>query len=232
MNDEAPPLPAVAAALPVSSGEATNAIVHYYRAEMARMTGWRDRLDRTSNWAITVVAAMLSVSLSTPTAHHGVLIFAAMLISLLLYVEGRRYRFYDVYRQRVRQFERHYFAQLFSGKAEGGAEPWLQMMAADLRHPKFRIRHRTAIIRRLRRNYVWMYAILLLAWILKITSPRLQGGEPSRGMAWSIPAIIDNAALGPLPGWIVIAAVAAAVAGLLIAVLSQKRRAEDDEVHV
>ena len=34
------------------------------------MAGWRDRIDRTSNWAITVVGAMLSVSLSTPTAHH------------------------------------------------------------------------------------------------------------------------------------------------------------------
>ena len=40
-------------------------MVHYYRAEVARMSSWRDRLDRTSNWAITVVAALLSVSLST-----------------------------------------------------------------------------------------------------------------------------------------------------------------------
>jgi uncharacterized membrane protein len=45
---------------------------HYHRAEIARMAGWRDRIDRTSNWAITVVGAMLSVSLSTPTAHHGI----------------------------------------------------------------------------------------------------------------------------------------------------------------
>jgi uncharacterized membrane protein len=63
---------------------------------MGRMTRWRDRVDRTSNWAITVTAAMLSVSLTTPTAHHGVLLFAAVLVLLLLAIESRRYRFFDV----------------------------------------------------------------------------------------------------------------------------------------
>ena len=81
------------------------------------MAGWRDRLDRTSNWAITVVAAMLSVSLSTPSAHHGVLLFAMLLILLLLSIEARRYRFFDVYRARVRKIERHYFAQIFEPQA-------------------------------------------------------------------------------------------------------------------
>jgi uncharacterized membrane protein len=57
------------------------------------MSGWRDRIDRTSNWAITVVGAMLSVSLSTSTARHGVLLFAMVLVLLLLVIESRRYRF-------------------------------------------------------------------------------------------------------------------------------------------
>lgn len=130
------------------------------------MTSWRDRLDRTSNWAITVVAALLSVSLATPSAHHGVLLFGIPLISLLLYVEARRYRFYDVYRMRVRQFERHYFAPMFSLTAtDPGAAPWLGAFAEDLRHPRFRIDFATALMRRLRRNYVWIYAILLLGWV-------------------------------------------------------------------
>ena len=41
-------------------------------------------LVAASYWAITVVAALLSVSLATPTAHHGVLIFAMLLVTLLL----------------------------------------------------------------------------------------------------------------------------------------------------
>ena len=65
--------------LPTTSSEFITALVHYHRAEIARMAGWRDRIDRTTNWAITGVAAMLSLSLSTPlplTPHHGVLLFA------------------------------------------------------------------------------------------------------------------------------------------------------------
>jgi len=68
----APPRASDTLALKLSSSEFTTTLSHFHRAEIARMAGWRDRLDRTSNWAITVVAAMLSVSLSTPSAHHGV----------------------------------------------------------------------------------------------------------------------------------------------------------------
>jgi uncharacterized membrane protein len=225
-TDTAPPQ------LPGTPQEVTNALVHYYRAEMARMSGWRDRLDRTSNWAITVTAALLSVSLSTPTAHHGVLLFAMLLITLLLYVEARRYRFYDVYRMRVRQFERHYFGQIFAGAQRGDA-PWLKALAEDLRHPHFRIDLRAAITRRLRRNYVWMFAILLLAWILKIASSKLQAdGAPAADTATPIQVMVGNAALGSIPGWLVILVVAVLYGGIAAILLSHRHRADDDEVHV
>jgi uncharacterized membrane protein len=44
---------------PASSAEFVNLLSHYYRGEMGRMMSWRDRLDRTTNWAIAAVAAML-----------------------------------------------------------------------------------------------------------------------------------------------------------------------------
>lgn len=214
MSDEAdgakpPPLPS-------SPSEFVNTLAHYHRAEIGRMAGWRDRIDRTTNWAITVVAAMLSVSLSTPTAHHGVLIFAMVLVLLLLWIEARRYRFFDVYRARVRRMERHYFAQVFAPVPE--RDPgWARVLGDDLRHPRFLIGHRAAMSRRLRRNYGWMFLILLAAWILKVTSPRLQ--EPGRApeapaqaahgidVMASIDSVLANAALGPLPGWLVVVAV-------------------------
>ena len=98
------------ASLPTTSTEFINILVHYHRAEVGRMAGWRDRIDRTTNWSITVVGAMLSVSLSTPSAHHGVVLFAMLLILLLLVIESRRYRFFDVFRGRVRRLERSYYA--------------------------------------------------------------------------------------------------------------------------
>jgi len=231
MAETASPPDFVEPRLPESPSEVTTALVHYYRAEIARMSSWRDRLDRTSNWALTVTAALLSVSLSTPTAHHGVLLFAMLLTGVLLFVEARRYRFYDVYRYRVRQFERHYFGQIFGG-AERGSEPWLQALAEDLRHPHFRISLQLAVTRRLRRNYIFMFAILLLAWALKITSPKLQENGTVTDTPRPLSTVIANAALGPLPGWLVVGCVLVFCALLAFAYLRARRRPNEDEVHV
>ena len=222
--------PIVTPTLPTNSVEATNLMIHYYRAEMTRMNAWRARLDLTSNWAITVVAGLLSVSLSNASAHHGLTIFAMVIILLMLFVEARRYRFYDVYRMRIRQFERHYFGQFFEADPQGGPEPWLKMLAQDLRHPKFRITLTLALRRRLRRNYVWMFLILLFAWIVKIASPDLQAGaylDPSRPLS----TIVGHAAIGPVPGWVVVGIVATFYLCLAIACLKGKDRG-GDEVHV
>ena len=185
--------------LPATPTESITVLAHFHRAEIARMGSWRDRIDRTSNWAITVVAAMLSVSLSTPNAHHGVLLFAVILVFLLLRIEARRYRFFDVYRARVRQFERYYFAQVFSPAPDYAAN-WQQILGEGLREPRFRISYADAFSRRLRRNYIWMFLILLLAWVLKISTPTLQGGAGSRSLIGSLEGMVADASLGPLPG--------------------------------
>ncbi|MCQ1572443.1 DUF2270 domain-containing protein [Neorhizobium galegae] len=223
-----------APSLPTTSAEKANVIIHYYRGELGRMTSWRDRIDRTSNWAITVVAALLSVSLSTPTSHHGVVLFAMLLISLLLLIEARRYRFFDVYRARVRKLERHYFAQALYPQADLKPD-WAQAIATSLRNPCFLISYREALFRRVRRNYVWMYAILLMAWLLKISTPKLLPNDTEADVVFSWSEAVHNAALGPLPGWSVIALVAVLYATVIFSAL---HREPDDgefahgEVHV
>src|SRR2546423_1321701 len=102
-------------------GVSVTVLVHYYRGELSRMISWRDRLDRTTNWAIGALAAMLSISLASQQAHHSVLLFAMLLIYVLLVIEARRYRFFHVYRARVRLLEREYFARLFAPQAGGAA---------------------------------------------------------------------------------------------------------------
>jgi uncharacterized membrane protein len=204
--------------IPTTSSEFITLTAHYYRAEMARMAGWRDRIDRTSNWAITVVGAMLSVSLSTPTAHHGVLLFAMVLVLLLLVIEARRYRFFDVYRARVRRLERHYYAQVFSPTAEAEGD-WMHFLSEDLRKPVFLISRGQAISRRLRRNYCWMFLILLVAWLLKITSPKLKPDGAPAEFVYSLSEWARNAAIGPLPGWVMIMAVGSFYCWILYAAL-------------
>jgi uncharacterized membrane protein len=207
---------------PTSSTEFITVMAHYHRAEIARMAGWRDRIDRTTNWAITVVAAMLSVSLSTPTAHHGVLLFAMVLVLLLLVIEARRYRFFDVYRSRVRRMERNYYAQIFSPE-EGTTDDWIHKLGDDLRQPVFLTSHSQAISRRLRRNYCWLFLILLLAWLVKTTFIRMQENAVEAHLVTSISEWVRNAAIGPVPGWSVILAVALFYAWILYASLRRPK---------
>ena len=116
--------------------------------------------------------------------------------------------------------------------SSGAPSAVLKVLAEDLRHPHFRVSLRLALIRRLRRNYVWMFAILLLAWILKIASPKLQEGTASADTARPIATIVANAALGPIPGWAVIAVVALLYAAMVAGLVSQRRRPNEDEVRV
>ena len=231
----APPTPGITSPVfPTTSTEYINLLAHYHRAEIARMAGWRDRIDRTTNWAITVVAAMLSVSLSTPTAHHGVLIFAMLLVLLLLRIEARRYRFFDVYRGRVRRLERNYYAQILAPE-ETTELGWYPSLGEDLRTPVFHIGPRQAMSRRLRRNYGWMFLILLLAWIVKITSAKLQPAAGVSEFAFSFKDTLENAALGPLPGWLVMAIVAVFYGWILYAIrrrYTQSGELAFGEVHV
>ncbi len=219
---------------PSSSSEYVTALAHYHRAEMARMSDWRARIDQTSNWAITVVAGMLSISLSTPSSHHGVLLFAMLIVLLLLWIEARRYRFFDVYRARVRQFERHYFAPLLS-HAQTAADGWSSIVAASLSQPRFIISQRVAVTRRLRRNYIWIFAILLLAWLLKLASPRLQAEGTDLESVWSVSHLAANAALGPVPGVLVLVAVGAlfvALVGLLVVARDKTGELAVGDVHM
>lgn len=198
---------------PSSPSEFITLFAHFHRAEIARMAGWRDRIDRTTNWAITLVAAMLSVSLSTSNAHHSVLMFAMVLAFFLLMIESRRYRFFDVYRSRVRRLERNYYAKLFDPglRAE---EDWQHIMAADLLAPTFMMSMAEAVSRRLRRNYIWIFLILLGAWALKVTFPTFSGGVPA---ALSFQDWVANAGVGPVPGWIISAVILAFYGWIVVA---------------
>lgn len=188
--------------LPGTSPEYITALSHFHRAEIARMAGWRDRIDRTTNWAITGGGAMLSVSLATRSAHHGVLLFTMLLVLLFLLIESRRYRFFDVYRTRVRLIERNYFAPMFSPDKQGDAD-WSKELSDSLYRPVFLTSMASAMSRRLRRTYFWIFLIILLAWALKLSTPRLQDIGNGREAITSVGELVAAAVIGPVPGWLV-----------------------------
>ncbi|HTG16757.1 MAG TPA: DUF2270 domain-containing protein [Blastocatellia bacterium] len=218
---------------PTNSVEFVNSLSHYYRAELSRMMSWRDRLDRTTNWAITGVGAMLSVSLSSPQSHHGVLLFAIVLIFMLLFIESRRYRFFHVYRSRVRLIERNYYARILSPRDSIDPVHWMTQLGEDLRLPRFTMTQNQAMARRLRRNYSWLFLILLLAWILKTTTSVLQPG--SSQIIHSAGELLNNAALGYIPGWLVLMCILSFYGWLLYIMLKHRETTGElayGEVHV
>jgi uncharacterized membrane protein len=198
------------------------------------MSGWRDRIDRTTNWAITVAGAMLSVSLSTAASHHGLLLFAMILVLLLLVIEARRYRFFDVYRARVRLLERQYFARVFATVGERDTS-WVETLSNDLQRPVFLIGYGVAFSRRLRRNYIWMFLIVLIAWLLKISTPKLMPDGTPGHFAHSFLEWATGAAIGPVPGFAVVLALAAFYCWLIYTALRRdvaKGELSIGDVHV
>ena len=85
----------------------------------------------------------------------------------------------------------------------------MRAMADDLRRPVFSISLTEAMSRRLRRNYFWMFFVLLVAWLLKTMSAKLQASGRDAEFVNSFSEWLGNAALGPVPGWTVVMLVAA-----------------------
>jgi len=73
---------------------------------------------------------------------------------------------------------------------------------------------------------------LLLGRVLKLSSTKLQETGTGLDQARSLEAIVDSAALGPLPGWATIAVVALFYGWLAYMVSRERSRPGDDEVHV
>ena len=192
---------------PVLAKDDITTLAHYYRAELSRMMSWRDRLDRTTNWAIGAVTAMLSITLATARAHHGVLIFSMLVVFLLLQIESRRYRFFHLFRTRVRLLERNYYSLFFDPEKPTMSPDWASELSETLRHPKFTISRRQAMARRLARNYCWIFLILLAAWLLKISTAAFEPRTGETEFVHSFEGFLHNTAIGYIPGEAVLASV-------------------------
>ena len=87
---------------------------------------------------------------------------------MLLIIEGRRYRYYDAFRARVRMLEAHFIMPIVLGNANILQGDWRRIMAEDLVVPSFKISRVDAIARRFRRNYLYIFIFILVGWFLKL----------------------------------------------------------------
>lgn len=179
----------------MTPAEFNTAMIHFYRGEVQRSNTWRNRLDTTTNWAVITAGATLSFVFSSPNNPHFVIPINSILVAIFLLMEARRYRYYEIWSSRVRILETGYFANILMPENRPADESWAEHLAADLTTPHFTITEWEAVGRRLRRNYLWIFALLALSWNLKVYLSPL----PARDFN----AFIDRATVGIVPGWIV-----------------------------
>jgi uncharacterized membrane protein len=171
--------------------EFNTAMVHYYRAEIQRSNTWRNRLDTTTNWAVVATGAAISFALSSPSNHYGVIILNTLLVTLFLWMEARRYRYYELWSYRARLMETDFFAAMLVPPFAPHPE-WAESLAESLLQPQFPISMWEAFGRRFRRNYLWIFLVLGVAWALKSFI------HPTPAISWA--EFVSRSALGPIPG--------------------------------
>ena len=181
------------------------AMVHFYRGEVQRSNVWRSRLDATTNWAVITAGATLSFVFSSPDNPHFAIPINTLLVSIFLFMEARRYRYYEVWANRVRVLETGYFAPMLSHRTIPPDKEWAEHISADLISPRFTISELEAVGRRLRSNYLWIFVLLSLCWTLKVyihPSPIPIASEADKKAFWDI--FFQRATVGLAPGWFVV----------------------------
>ncbi|HEX4639064.1 MAG TPA: DUF2270 domain-containing protein [Chthoniobacterales bacterium] len=173
-----------------------NAMSHFYRGEMGRIMVWRQRLDVTTNWAITSSTAIITIAFSSREVPHIVFFFNLAILWVLLWIEARRYRFYDAFRARIRMLEAHFLVPMVMENRDLLQGEWKKLVCEDLILPCFKISKLEAIGRRLKRNYVFIFIMILVAWITKIFlhAPRAMEGPSDFYHALRV---------GHIPSWFV-----------------------------
>lgn len=144
------------------------AIVHLYRGELHRATVWRVRLDNTTNWSIITTAALLTFAFDGQHHSHWVLLAGILLLTSFLSIEARRFRFFDVWRYRVRRIEENFYGPILQRDPVSPDKGWGDRVAEDLLHPMFKLSYRAALRARFVRNYWVLYMVLLGGWLLKV----------------------------------------------------------------
>ncbi len=190
----------------LAPAEFNTAMVHFYRGEIQRSNVWRGRLDATTNWAVITAGATLSFVFSSPDNPHFAIPINTILVSIFLFMEARRYRYYEDWANRVRVLETGYFAPMLSHRTIPPDQEWAEHISADLLTPHFTISEWEAVGRRLRANYLWIFVLLALSWALKIyihPSPIPLATPQDRERFFEL--LFARAQVGLAPGWLVIA---------------------------
>ena len=111
---------------------------------------------------------------------------------VFLAIEARRYRYFDIWRTRVRLLEVSMFVPLVRLEGVRVDKGWNRELADDYERLRFHITFLEAAGRRLRRNYSFLFAVQVVSYLAKICIHP----QPIT----SLDEFWQHAAIGPLPG--------------------------------
>jgi uncharacterized membrane protein len=172
------------------------ALAHLYRGELYRSKVWRQRLDATTNWAVVITGIALSITFSNASNSPMSINLAGLIVFIFLHIESRRYRYFDIWRTRTRLLEVYFYRPMLLRQPILGNSNWNQVLAQDLAYIHFHISIWEALGRRLRRNYIWIFAVLGVSFFGKLLV------HPTS--LHSTEQLWERAADGPIPGQIII----------------------------
>src|SRR6266851_10523356 len=104
------------------------ALSHLYRGELYRSTVWRTRLDTTTNWAVLTTGIALSLTFSSEAASPLPLVLVGLLVSTFLYIEARRYRFFDFWCMRAHVLEVYVIRPILRGHGVRVENGWDEIL--------------------------------------------------------------------------------------------------------
>ncbi len=188
------------------STNTTNSLIHLYRAEVARMTSYRLRLDLSTNWAVITTAGLVSYAFA-PSGTHVTMLAAMLMNYAVLHVEARRFRAFEVSHLRVRILEKFFYREVLG---EEVSSAWHEYLIADLHKSHLPLARLQALGWRLRHNYLWIYAAILIAWLVKLDSTRTANQE--EGLA----GLVRAASVGAMPGTVFLVGVTALYVALIV----------------
>lgn len=196
---------------------------HFYRCELGRIMIWRQRLDTTTTWAITTTSSIFTVAFTLRDVPHLIFFFNLAIVAVMLWIDARRYRFYDAFRARVRMLESHFLVPMIMRNDQMIEGDWRKLVSEGLLISAFKISRFEAIGRRFKRNYGFII-IIIAAWITKIYLHSVQKIDSPR-------AFYDALAIGQVPSWLVAFALFGTFISVLgiIAYISQRSTGEISE---
>lgn len=210
---------------PLTRSEYVQTMVHFYRGEVSRSNAWRQRLDTTTNWAVVTTAAIMTFVFSEPGRTHLLLLLVNFPVMGFLLMEARRFRFFAVYRARVRMLEENFLLPIVTRDLTSPHPGWREIVAMDLDVPKFKNTLIEAVAMRIRNNYFWVFSWIFGAWLLKSWIHPVPANTLAEWYA--------HMAVPPLPGWSVLVP-GSAFFGWVLYIFLQARRLPavvEDEIH-